>query len=75
MEVNVSGEVSKNGIEPQRAAGLARQISVLPNLHLRGLMTMPPYSDNPEDSRPYFVALRNLRDEITRAAILRHIHG
>ncbi|HPV49522.1 MAG TPA: YggS family pyridoxal phosphate-dependent enzyme [Smithellaceae bacterium] len=69
MEVNVSGEVSKNGIEPQRAAGLARQISVLPNLHLRGLMTMPPYSDNPEDSRPYFVALRNLRDEITRAAI------
>lgn len=69
IEVNVSGEASKSGIAPQQAAGLARLISTLPGLNLQGLMTMPPYPDNPEDSRPYFVALRNLRDEIRKAAI------
>ena len=69
IEVNVSGEASKSGIAPQQAAGLARLISTLPGLKLQGLMTMPPYPDNPEDSRPYFVALRNLRDEIRKAAI------
>lgn len=69
MEVNISGEASKNGIAPHQALELARQISVLPAVELRGLMTMPPYSDNPEDARPYFVSLRNLRDEIVQAAI------
>lgn len=69
IEVNVSGEASKSGIAPQQATGLARLISTLPGLKLQGLMTMPPYPDNPEDSRPYFVALRNLRDEIRKAAI------
>lgn len=69
IEVNVSGEASKSGIAPQQATGLARLISTLPGLSLQGLMTMPPYPDNPEDSRPYFVALRNLRDEIRKAAI------
>jgi len=69
IEVNVSGEASKSGIAPQQAAGLARLISTLPGLNLQGLMTMPPYPDNPEDSRPYFVALRNLRDKIRKAAI------
>lgn len=69
IEVNVSGEASKSGIAPQQATGLARLISTLPGLNLQGLMTMPPYPDNPEDSRPYFVALRNLRDEIRKAAI------
>ncbi|MDD4357312.1 MAG: YggS family pyridoxal phosphate-dependent enzyme [Smithellaceae bacterium] len=64
IEVNVSGEASKNGIEPSRVLELVRQISVLPSLSIQGLMTMPPYSENPEDARPYFIALRRLRDEI-----------
>jgi pyridoxal phosphate enzyme (YggS family) len=69
IEVNVSGEESKNGIEPAQALELVRQVSVLSNLNVRGLMTMPPYSDNPENSRPCFIALRRLRDEISAAAI------
>ncbi|MEE9911799.1 MAG: YggS family pyridoxal phosphate-dependent enzyme [Deltaproteobacteria bacterium] len=69
IEVNVSGEASKSGAEPSQVLELARQIATLPNLHVRGLMTMPPYSDDPENSRPYFSALRKLRDEIAAAAI------
>jgi len=69
IEVNVSGEESKNGAEPSQVLELVRQISLLPNLSVRGLMTMPPYSDNPETSRPYFIALRQLRETIAGAAI------
>jgi len=69
IEVNVSGEASKNGIEPSGVPDLVRRISPFPNLTIRGLMTMPPYSDNPEISRPHFQALRRLRDEINAAAI------
>lgn len=69
MEVNVSGETSKSGAEPSAVLDLVRRISVLPNLSIRGLMTMPPYSDDPETSRPYFVALRELRDSLAAAAI------
>lgn len=69
IEVNVSGEASKNGAAPAQVLELARNISALPHLNLRGLMTMPPYSENPESSRPYFTALRNLRDEIRASAV------
>ena len=64
LEVNVSGEVSKNGVEPSRVPELVRQISLMPNLDVQGLMTMPPFFENPEDARPYFIALRELRDKI-----------
>jgi hypothetical protein len=69
IEVNVSGEESKSGIEATQALELVQQVSLLPNINLRGLMTMPPYSDNPENSRPYFQALRKLRDDISDANI------
>ena len=62
VEVNVSGEESKSGVPMDGAPDLIRQISLLGNLSIRGLMTMPPWFDNPEDARPYFVALRELRD-------------
>jgi pyridoxal phosphate enzyme (YggS family) len=68
IEVN-SGEESKSGIEDTQALELVRQVALLPNLVVRGLMTMAPYSENPEDSRPYFSALRKLRDDINRAGI------
>ncbi len=71
IEVNVSGETSKSGAEPSSVLELVRQISVLPNLSIQGLMTMPPYSDDPEQSRPYFIALRKLRDDIESAHIPR----
>ena len=69
IEVNVSGEASKSGAEPSQVLGLVRQIAALPHLQVRGLMTMPPYSDQPETSRPFFIELRRLRDDIARTAI------
>jgi pyridoxal phosphate enzyme (YggS family) len=68
IEVN-SGEESKSGIEKTQALELVRQVALLPNLAIRGLMTMAPYSDYPENSRPYFKALRELRDDINHADI------
>jgi PLP dependent protein len=58
VEVNLSGESTKSGIEPGR---LAAFLELYPDV--RGLMTMPPFSEDPEGSRPYFVRLRELASE------------
>lgn len=71
IEVNVSGEESKSGILISAALDLVRVVAPLLNLSIRGLMTMPPWFDDPEESRPYFRALRELRDKIAREAIPR----
>jgi PLP dependent protein len=71
IEVNVSGEQTKNGIPVAEALSLIKQIAPLENLTIRGLMTMAPYSDNPENSRPYFAALRKLKNEIVAQAMPR----
>lgn len=55
VEVNLSGEDSKSGVAPQR---LPELLAAYPDV--RGLMTMPPLADDPEDSRPYFRRLREL---------------
>lgn len=69
IEVNVSGEETKNGVSPAQVRELIGRVAGLENLSVRGLMTMAPYSDDPETSRPYFQALRNLRDDIARERI------
>lgn len=69
VEVNVSGEESKSGVRAEEAPALVREIASLENLSIRGLMTMPPWFDNPEDARPYFIALRELRDKIAAEEI------
>ncbi len=63
LQVNLAGEASKSGTSPEAAAGLRREISQLPHLMVVGLMTMPPFLD-PEAVRPYFRALRELRDRL-----------
>jgi PLP dependent protein len=63
MQVNLAGEASKSGTSPEAAPELLRQISELPHLRVMGLMTMPPFLD-PEAVRPYFRALRELRDRL-----------
>jgi pyridoxal phosphate enzyme (YggS family) len=70
VEVNVSGEETKSGIQINSALDLVRMVSPLENVSIRGLMTMPPWFDDPQESRPYFRALRELRDKIAREAIL-----
>ena len=69
VEVNVSGEETKSGIARSDAIDLIKEISTLEHISLQGLMTMPPWFDNPEDARPYFAALRELRDEIIKENI------
>jgi len=62
VEVNVSGEASKFGVPLSQAPELIKYVSALKNLELIGLMTVPPYSGDPEGSRPFFRALKKLKD-------------
>ena len=64
LEVNAAGEISKFGVSPEETEELARQISKLPNVHIKGLMTIAPYTDDPEESRVYFRNLRQLSVDI-----------
>ena len=63
LEVKLSGEESKAGAAPEELAGLITAVRGCQHLRLRGLMTMPPWSDDPEPSRPYFRRLRELAAE------------
>jgi pyridoxal phosphate enzyme (YggS family) len=60
IEVKLSEEDSKHGCAPEELAALVEELRARPRLRLAGLMTMPPWSDNPEASRPYFRRLREL---------------
>ena len=60
IEVKLSEEDAKAGAAPESLPGLVEAIRACPNLRLTGLMTMPPWSDNPEQTRPYFRRLAAL---------------
>jgi len=62
IEVNISGEETKSGVPHKDAMQFIRDVASFDSLSVQGLMTMPPWFDDPEDARPYFVALRELRD-------------
>jgi pyridoxal phosphate enzyme (YggS family) len=64
LQVNISGEMSKQGIEPGRTISVARQIAALEHLEIQGLMTLAPLVDNPEKARPVFHALYQLRNRL-----------
>jgi len=67
FQVNIAGEAQKYGLSVVDASTLAPQIAAMPRLRLRGLMTMAPYSDVPETSRPVFAAAATLYDQIRTA--------
>ncbi len=69
IEVNLSKEATKFGTDEERVLNLAWRIQDLGHLSLEGLMTMPPYFDSPEMSRPYYVALRALKEKMIREGI------
>ena len=69
VQVNISREETKSGIEAEEATELVRQISRLENVRIQGLMTMPPFFDAPERARPFFQELARLRDRIVAAEI------
>ena len=64
LEVNVSGEESKFGVRPENLEDVVRKIAVLPNVHIKGLMTVAPFTQDPEENRQYFKNLRNLAVDI-----------
>ncbi len=66
IEINVGGEAAKSGLSPdsQELENILNVAPRLDHLEVRGLMTIPPFTENPEDARPYFRQLRELRDEI-----------
>ena len=63
VEVKLSDEESKQGVGEYALMGLLRNLQEMDGIEVRGLMTVPPYADEPEDARPYFRRLRELRDE------------
>jgi PLP dependent protein len=64
LEVNLGGEESKHGFPPQGLAEAALPLSRLQHLRIAGLMAIPPQGGSPEDSRPWFRRLRELRDDL-----------
>jgi pyridoxal phosphate enzyme (YggS family) len=64
LEVNLAGEQTKSGVEPEDVASYVRRYPLI-----RGLMTMPPLAEDPEESRPYFRRLRELAAELGLAEL------
>ena len=66
IEINVGGEQAKSGLAPDsdELEQILRSAPRWANLEIRGLMTVPPYTEDPEGSRPYFRQLREIRDRI-----------
>ena len=69
IEVNVAGEETKFGVAPSEVEELLRQVAVLPGIVVKGLMTIAPFVDNPEDNRRYSAALKQLSVDITKKNI------
>ena len=70
IEVHLGEEASKFGVEEDALLQLAEKIGALPSLNLQGLMTLPPFFDNPEDVRPFFRRLRELAGHIEARNLL-----
>jgi pyridoxal phosphate enzyme (YggS family) len=73
VQVKLSEEETKHGVSVEEVYPLIKRIDELKNLRLEGLMTMPPFFEDPEDVRPYFRRLRELRDEINSSSITHQV--
>lgn len=69
IQVNTSGEESKFGLEPEATIGAIEEVSTLPNLKIKGLMTIGAFLPNPEDVRPCFKLLNDLKDRVNERGI------
>jgi hypothetical protein len=68
LEINVAGEATKYGFRPETIEREIDSLLALPRVQVEGLMTIAPYADDPEASRPHFRALRELRDRLEKQA-------
>ncbi len=66
IEVHLSDETTKSGVSEADLPALAESVGTFPNLQLRGLMTIPPFFDQPEKVRPFFRKLAELREKVAR---------
>jgi PLP dependent protein len=66
LQVNISGEESKNGMTEEETITVAKEIGKLKYISAVGLMTIPPFSHSPEESRPVFTSLRLLKDRLQK---------
>jgi pyridoxal phosphate enzyme (YggS family) len=64
IEINIGDEKNKSGFTVEGLKKALNYISLLNRVKITGLMALPPYSDDPEDIRPYFIKVRELKDEI-----------
>jgi len=71
VEVNVAGEASKSGVAPEDAAALVAHAARLTHLDVRGLMTVGPHVETPEEARPAFARMRALLAEARRGLAAR----
>jgi len=69
IEVNLSKEATKFGTDEEVVVNLAKRVQNLNHLSLEGLMTMPPYFDSPEMSRPYYIVLRELKEKMVKEGV------
>ena len=69
IQANMGNEPSKSGVSPPEVSDLVREVSRLENVSVAGLMTMPPFFNDPEGARPYFSALRRMGEQISRLTI------
>jgi hypothetical protein len=71
IEVNVGGEAAKSGVEPDSPElwKLLESAATWPQLQIQGLMTVPPFTDDPHQARPYFRQLRELRDRFAARSL------
>ena len=69
LQINISSESSKHGIAPEAAGELAREISQLQNVRLRGLMTLPAPTDDPAEQHAAFAAVRALLESINATGL------
>ena len=68
LEVNVGGEAAKHGCAPEKAAELLAQVQPLSRLEVQGLMAIPPFREDPENARPFFQKLREIRDHLEQGS-------
>jgi hypothetical protein len=68
IEVNIAAEGSKHGVAPEQVAPLLERAGAYPRVDVVGLMTIPPFRAEPEEARPFFRRLRELRDRCREAA-------
>ncbi|HOP35210.1 MAG TPA: YggS family pyridoxal phosphate-dependent enzyme [Syntrophales bacterium] len=69
IQVSLGGEETKGGVLPEDALALVREVAAMKHLSVRGLMTMPPWFDDPEEARPFFRALREMGERVRESGI------